>query len=135
MWEQRKVTMSSIRFIRNVNLQVTFEDENTMVPFAFGDCFTVKRIEVDVEGYNDIYMPDGSVICGVSSEVFENVCGRVPVTVVTEIQPAIDNAEIFVEEVIVEPVVLDGTMLGESEDTHGGNEDRGKAQSFTTENE
>lgn len=124
--------MSSIRFIKKIELEVTHGNETILTQFSFGSYHAVERIEIDSEGYNNIFMSNGSVIFGVASEVFENP-GNIPVTISTETQPAIDCAEVFTSETVVEPVVLDNTILGKSEDTHAGDEDRGKAQFFTTE--
>lgn len=102
--------MGSIRFIRNVNLKVNFEGDETMVPFSSGDIYTATGIDIDAEGYCDINMPDGSVLQGVAKEVFENMGKKVPVTIVAEIATVIENAEILVEEQEPEIAVLDGTM-------------------------
>jgi len=114
-WQKKKeeITMASIRFIQNVNLKVTYEGEDTMVPFSAGDTFKVVRIEIDDEDYNNIYMPDGSVLMGVAGTVFETK--RVPVTRVEVIEPEPDNALIVVEEAPVDMAVFNGTILSESE--------------------
>ena len=94
--------MASIRFVRNINLQVVFDDQESMVPFACGDIYTAKKIEVDSEGYSNIHMPDGSVINGVAEKVFENMGNKVPVTRVAEVATVPQNAEIEIEEEPVE---------------------------------
>ncbi len=102
--------MGSIRFVQNVNLQVLYNDEPIMVPFSTGEIYDAIRIENDTEGYNNIYMPDGSVINGVADEVFENMGRRVPVEIVAAVENIPENAEIEVVEQDIEEVVLDGTM-------------------------
>ena len=108
--------MSSIRFVQNVNLQVLFNGEPNMVPFSTGEIYDVIRIEKEkgctenAYAYNDIYMPDGSVIKGVAGEVFENMGGRVPVEFVEVIEDVPENKEIEVIEEEVEVALLDGTM-------------------------
>lgn len=108
--------MAAIRFIRNINVQVEFDGEKTMVPFTAGDIFNARRIEVDAEGYNDVYMPDGSIIRGLASEIFENMGKKVPVTQVEEVETVVENEEIEVVEPEIEPALLDGTMLSDSEE-------------------
>jgi len=125
--------MASIRFIRNINLKVNFEGEESMVPFAAGAIYTVIRIEVDTDGFNDIHMPDGSVIKGVASDpqVFENMGQRVPVTRVTQVEAVPENQEIEVEETPVETALLDGQMRSSSEET----DDEYDREPFTAPNE
>jgi hypothetical protein len=106
--------MAHIRFTKNINLKVTYEGEGEMVPFGAGEIFQVERIEVDAEGYNNIYMPDGSVLPGVASEIFEKM-GKVPTTQIEEVAPE-ESQEFEVEEPEDEmPAVLDGTMLSNEE--------------------
>jgi len=107
--------MASVRFLRNLNLKVTYEGEDTMVPFSSGDIYTATKVEVDDEGFNDIHMPDGSVIKGVATEVFEHM-GKLPVVKVKAVQPAPENSEIVVEHKPEAPVVLAGEMRSESEE-------------------
>ena len=106
--------MAAIRFIRNINLKVDFDGAETMVPFGAGDIFNTIRMEVDEDGYHDIFMPDGSILRGVSGEVFENKL--TPITQVEVVQVEPDNQEIEVDEPDVEPALLDGTMLGKEEE-------------------
>jgi hypothetical protein len=105
--------MASIRFVRNINLKVNFEDTPTMVPFATGDIYNVTKIELDDEGYNNIHMPDGSVIQGVASEVFEN--SNAPIVRIRAAEAAPENAIIEFDEEDVEVALFDGTMLSEKD--------------------
>lgn len=107
--------MASIRFVQNINLQVTFENKESMVPFSAGSIYNAIKIEVDTEGYNNIYMPDGSVINGVASEVFENMGKRVPTMPVTVVEVIPENAEIAVTEEKLDVALLDGTIRGKDE--------------------
>jgi hypothetical protein len=116
MWQQKEITMAAIRLLLNVNLKVSYQDEDTMVPFGAGDIFNVISIEVSPDGYNNIIMPDGSVIRGVDNSVFENMGNKVPVLHVEDVPQEPDNQEFFVEEPVSEAALLDGTMLGEKED-------------------
>lgn len=107
--------MAAIRFVRNINLKVEYDGAEEMVPFGAGDIFNATKIEVDGEGFNNIHMPDGSVIRGVSGEVFENMGGKVPVSQVESVEVAPENEEFEVEAPEVQPAVLDGTMLGKDD--------------------
>lgn len=102
---------NSVRFIKNIQLQVEYYGEITLVPFSAGDIFSATLIQKDPNGFCNIHMPDGSIIRGVSGEVFENSGKRVPVEYVDNIEPEKDNVEIEVEDELVEPIVLAGTML------------------------
>lgn len=107
--------MAHIRFVKNINLKVQYDGEEEMVPFGAGEIFRVMRIEVDEEGYYNIYMPDGSVLPGVAGEIFEKM-GRVSETKVEVVQPEVDNKEFVVTEPTQEmPAILDGTMLSQQE--------------------
>jgi hypothetical protein len=107
--------MASVRFVRNINLKVSFEDTVTMVPFGSGDIYEVTKIELDDEGYGNIHMPDGSIIQGVASEVFENMGKKVPVVHISTVEVVPENTIIELEEEDVEVALFDGTMLSESE--------------------
>jgi len=107
--------MASVRFLRNINIKVTFDNEDSMVPFSAGDIYTVTRIEVDAYGFNNIVMPDGSVMNGVASEVFEHM-GRIPTVVIEQIDTVSENVEIEVVEEPIEIALLDGQMRSESEE-------------------
>lgn len=121
--------MGAIRFKQNINLKVEFDGEKSMVPFNFGDVFNAVSIEVDAEGYNDIFMPDGSILRGISSEVFENMGNAVPTSRVDSVQAEPDNQEFEVEEPTEERVAtLDGSMLGEDNSY-------ADAKSYAAENE
>jgi len=114
--------MSSVRFVKNVNLKVTYEGEDTMVPFGTGDIYRAVKIEIDAEGYANIHMPDGSVIKGVDDSVFENMGKQVPVEHVKALVPVEENAVIAVEEKPIEPALLDGTMLSNEGEPDVGSE-------------
>ena len=106
--------MAAIRFLRNLNLKVVYNGVEGMVPFGAGDIFNVIKIEKDPDGYNNIHMPDGSVINGVDSKVFEHM-GKVPVIQIENIASEPENFEIETEEPEIAPTILDGTMLGKDE--------------------
>jgi len=117
---------ASVRFLRNVNLKVVFDNNETMIPFGAGKYFPVTHVEVDPDGFNNIHMLDGSVIKGVASEVFE-FAGRGRVVPVEAAPPSAENFEIADPEEEVKPVTLEGTMLSESEE-----QDADQPQPFTT---
>ncbi len=87
----------SVRFVKNVFLNVQFEDNTDAVPFAAGDTHEVAMIERDKDNYNNIRMPDGSVIMGVASEVFE-VMGNTPVVMVDKVD---EDKDVEVEDYVV----------------------------------
>jgi hypothetical protein len=91
----------SVRFVKNVFLNVQFEDNTEAVPFAAGDTHEVSMIERDKDNYNNIRMPDGSVIMGVASEVFE-VMGNTPIVMVDKVD---EEKEVEVDNYIVPEVV------------------------------
>ncbi len=114
-------SMAQIRFIKNIGLKVLFRDKETMIPFGFGEIYDAIKIEADGEGYNDIFMPDGSILKGVADEVFEKK--RVPVIQVGKVKPISENFEIQVEEIEPESITLDGIILGEGEDYYNNDND------------
>lgn len=91
----------SVRFVKNVFLNVQFEGNTDAVPFAAGDTHEVAMIERDKDNYNNIRMPDGSVIMGVASEVFE-VMGNTPVVMVDKVD---EEKEVDVDDYVVPEVV------------------------------
>jgi len=103
--------MGSVRFLKNMNLQVEFDGQETLVPFASGSVHPVDYIQKNEFGYCNIIMPDGSVIPGVAQEVFR-AFGNVRIEKLEEETNIVNNEEIVVEDVVEAPALLDGTMLG-----------------------
>jgi hypothetical protein len=98
----------SVRFVKNVFLNVQFEGNTDAVPFAAGDTHEVAMIERDKDNYNNIRMPDGSIIMGVASEVFE-VMGN------THVVEVVINEDDWKEEQVT-PYVLQ-EVVKEEKDT------------------
>ena len=105
--------LGSVRFVKNILLNVDYDkDIGIQVPFGVGECHKVQRIETDGSDYFTIVFPDGSIIKGVSKEVFE-FNKQTPVVQVDFMIEPTDMVEIEDNAPPIEVALFDGTILGE----------------------
>lgn len=107
----------NIRFTKNIVLKVDCNGDIIGVPFGVGDIYDVEKIEKGPDGFCDIFLtnPAGSVIKGISEEIFENMGKRVPVIEVEAVEEE-ESTEFEVEAPEEGPALLAGTMLSSEEE-------------------
>ncbi len=71
--------MSSVRFTYETSLCLKCGASQSTVLVKFGDLYKARKLVDCCDGYFNIHLDDGSVFDGVLGEIFENVCGKVPV--------------------------------------------------------
>jgi hypothetical protein len=76
--------MSTIRFIYETSLCLKCGESQSTVLVKFGDLYKARKLVDCCDGYFNICLDDGSVFDGVLGEIFENVCGKVPVEKIAE---------------------------------------------------